>query len=286
MVQICDFGITAHRDIKPANCLLDGKKWLKIADLGLAKSFDTAELPLRRSSDAHFMSDREAEGRDTPQHTATWENLSVIATRNGAVAGTPAYMAPECFYGLEYSDTRSDVYSFGVMLFQMITGRLPFVADSWIDFMHLHEDATPPTIPTAFEGLADLVTRCLAKTPNERFADFRELYDALALSFYDPYETYVDFLVRLPNQGREQSDADLLAQAHSLKELGKYNEALNILGHLVERNTKNGQAFTAMGALLAHKLHRFQEALHMFQKARECGVDVEEQIAMCRRQMN
>ena len=87
--------------------------------------------------------------------------------------GTPAYMAPERLRNLGY-DGRSDVYSLGIMLFQMLTGKLPFEPNKddpmALLLMHVEQDPPKPRdrIPSLSTGLEQLVLRCLAKRPEER----------------------------------------------------------------------------------------------------------------------
>src|SRR3954465_4444144 len=105
-------------------------------------------------------------------------------TQHGMVLGTPAYMAPEQAAGQE-ADVRSDVYSCGIILYQMLTGRRPFEADSNIEviLMHINTQPKPPRevaagawIPDAIERV---VLRALSKRPALRFQSARELREAL-----------------------------------------------------------------------------------------------------------
>ncbi|HTN76757.1 MAG TPA: protein kinase [Pirellulaceae bacterium] len=139
-----------HRDIKPANVLLEaGGEQAYLVDFGLARRMDD----------------------DT------------ALTRTGVVMGTVEYLSPEQARGTRQVDQRSDLYSLGVMLYQMLAGQLPFAADSavgWI-FQHAHEaplplDSLRPELPTE---LVNLVTRLLAKNPEERPLDCREVLQTL-----------------------------------------------------------------------------------------------------------
>jgi serine/threonine protein kinase len=126
-----------HRDIKPQNLLLDQGGVLKVMDFGVAR------LAERKST----------------------------LTEAGLVVGTPAYMAPEQLLA-EAVDARSDLYAAGVVLYECLTGQLPFDAESPISLIAklLHEEADPPTtinrdIP---RPLSDLVLGLLAKKPDDR----------------------------------------------------------------------------------------------------------------------
>ncbi len=137
-----DHGVV-HRDVKPSNILLrlDGHAYL--VDFGLAKAKMEAES----------------------------------LTHAGAMVGTPEYMAPEQSNGLH--DYRSDIYSLGVVLYQMLTGRVPFTAESPVAVSLKHIQAQPPPprelnadIPQSIE---DVILKALEKDPNERYQEARIL---------------------------------------------------------------------------------------------------------------
>ena len=135
-----------HRDIKPGNVMLlpDGR--VKVVDFGIAR----------------------AAGSDT-------------LTNTGVVLGSTAYLSPEQAGG-QPVDERADLYSLGCVLYEMLTGHVPFRADTPIATMyrHVNEDAPPPsTIAPVQPELEDVVLRCLEKDPKRRFASAAELQDAL-----------------------------------------------------------------------------------------------------------
>ncbi len=163
MVALCDAIDYAHRhgmvhrDLKPANFILNKDGQVLVLDFGIAKIVGAT------------------------QYTVT-----------GAVAGTPAYMSPEQGQG-QRGDARSDIYSLGVVLYEMVTGRVPFDADTPFAVIMKHiSDPLPmprsinPDLPEAVETV---ILKALAKNPDDRFQsalDFSNaLRDAVGLSVQD-----------------------------------------------------------------------------------------------------
>jgi len=155
-------GIT-HRDIKPDNILLarapDGRENVKVLDFGIAKvkegAIDTGE--------------------------------GYTPTQTGMVMGTPQYISPEQAMGKrgDEVDGRSDLYSLGVVLYEMVTGRLPFSSDTAMGMIlhHLQTIPTPPQIARADLSipapLSDLLMKALQKERDRRFASAAEMLAAL-----------------------------------------------------------------------------------------------------------
>ncbi len=133
-----------HRDIKPENILFRADNSPVLTDFGIARTIKN----------------------DTKM------------TQVGAVIGTPLYMSPEQAKG-EASDGRADLYSLGVVFYEMLTGARPFQADCSLELgiKHIHEKA--PKLPLQFFFLQPVLDKLLAKKPEHRYHNARELINAL-----------------------------------------------------------------------------------------------------------
>ena len=148
-----DHGVV-HRDVKPSNILLRPDGYAYLADFGLAKAI--------MGGDA--------------------------LTSDGTIVGTPEYMAPEQSNGA--NDYRSDIYSLGVILFQMLTGRVPFSADSPVAIFLRHIQSPPPS-PREFNSditpaIEEVMLKALAKDPNIRYQEAREFASAYWKALQQP----------------------------------------------------------------------------------------------------
>ncbi|WP_175407764.1 protein kinase [Streptomyces sp. TRM64462] len=136
-----------HRDIKPGNVMMTKRGVVKVMDFGIARAMQSGVTSM---------------------------------TQTGMVVGTPQYLSPEQALGRGV-DARSDLYSVGIMLFQLLTGRIPFDADSPLAIAYAHvqeEPVAPSSINRSVTPAMDaLVARALKKNPNERFPSAAAMRD-------------------------------------------------------------------------------------------------------------
>jgi len=133
-----------HRDVKPGNVLITDEGTVKVTDFGIARAVNTEES----------------------------------LTQTGAVMGTATYFSPEQAEGVAV-DARSDIYSLGVVLFEMVTGRPPFVGESPVSVASKHVRENPPAPreinPGVPPDLEAIILKCMAKSPDYRYATGEDL---------------------------------------------------------------------------------------------------------------
>jgi serine/threonine protein kinase len=161
-----------HRDIKPPNVWLDGKKRrVKILDFGLARVADSSDL---EETDDCGPSDASSPSAGTE---------SRFLTVQGSVVGTPGYMSPEQARG-ESIDQRTDLFSLGIVLYQMVTGRLPFNGSNKLEALDavINEAPVPPhhLNPNLHGPVSALILHLLAKPVEDRPASAEEVAEKLA----------------------------------------------------------------------------------------------------------
>ena len=137
-----------HRDLKPQNIMVDNEGNARIMDFGIARSIKTKGI-----------------------------------TETGLIIGTPEYMSPEQVEGQE-ADQRSDIYSFGVILFEMVTGRVPFSGTTPLSVILKHKTEKPPDPRTFVDQipyeLSRLILKCMEKEKGRRYQTAEELLSNLA----------------------------------------------------------------------------------------------------------
>jgi serine/threonine protein kinase len=136
-----------HRDIKPSNIMITENEDAKVMDFGIARVLGSERM-----------------------------------TREGSMIGTPEYMAPEQIRGMEV-DPRTDIYALGILLYEMLTGRLPFMSQNQFELMRAHIDMPPPPprnfAPHLPESMEQIMLQALAKRKEDRFSSVYEFRDAI-----------------------------------------------------------------------------------------------------------
>ncbi|HFC29445.1 MAG TPA: hypothetical protein ENJ44_00200, partial [Oceanospirillales bacterium] len=149
LIPICDGLAFAHnrgvihRDIKPENLLFDKFGNIVIADFGIAISKEGSRM-----------------------------------TKEHQIVGSAQYMSPEQARSLKVG-AHSDIYSLGIVIYERLTGSVPFDSDDSISILVNHVSMEPPKLPAKMRHWQELIDKCLAKSPKDRFADMLELKKAI-----------------------------------------------------------------------------------------------------------
>jgi formylglycine-generating enzyme required for sulfatase activity/Tfp pilus assembly protein PilF len=201
-----------HRDIKPSNVLVDQYGNTFLTDFGIAKLV-----------------------AETAQFTAS-----------GAIIGTPAYMSPEQGMG-QPVDARCDIYSLGVVLYELVTGRVPFQAETPLAVLlkHLNAPLPPPRqikpdLPAAVERV---ILKAMAKSPDDRYQTAQEMVAALQRAVVDATEERA-----MPQPPEDQRDETVLRPVVSPPPPVATAEALAEQRRQAELDDLYGQAVGAMDA--------------------------------------
>lgn len=217
-IQFCDGmayaasqDVTPHRDIKPDNIMITREGTLKVTDFGLAKVWE-----------------------------GTWLSAGSDDGPMRAAVGTSPWMAPEQFEG--YSDLRSDIYSFGIILYQMASGgKLPFTADSVYGYRKAHKSQPVPKLKSR---LFPVIKKCLKKTPEERYEDFRSLRADLARL----YKARTGIIPSAPPEKVEPGLWEYNNMGLALFNMGYVDEAIWIYAKALRSN----QAFAGQYKAIVH----------------------------------
>jgi tetratricopeptide (TPR) repeat protein/predicted Ser/Thr protein kinase len=135
-----------HRDLKPQNIMLGGDDQVFVSDFGLAKSLGAVNS----------------------------------MTQSGEMLGTPRYMAPEQVEAKSV-DARTDIYALGLIFYEMVTGDVPFTAETTLQLMYKRAHETPPApktiVPDLPDWLNNVIMKCLERSPEQRYQSTREILD-------------------------------------------------------------------------------------------------------------
>jgi serine/threonine-protein kinase len=169
---------TVHRDVKPQNVLLNGDGQAKVTDFGIARS----------------------------------QEVHSGLTQTGTVMGTSDYISPEQARGARV-DAQSDVYSLGAVLYELLTGEVPFPGDNFVAVALRHINEPPPSVrarrPDVSPRLDAAVRRAMAKDPRDRFASMDDFCRELAACLDEPESAVsaAETMVVAPQRGRRRTKA-------------------------------------------------------------------------------
>lgn len=233
----------AHLDIKPENCLLTQDNTLKVTDFSLARTL---------LEPGRVFGDRLRTGVGSP-------------LKGVSVAGTLPYMAPEQFVDFGRAGMRSDIYAFGVVLFEMLTGKRPFFAETASEWRDAHRAITPlqpRALDSSISGeLSDLTMECLAKNPAERPKDFAAIMNRLEAMLWEKFHEEIPPSTSVQLERWEYSNMGV-----SLYNLGRIREAISYFDKALFTDSEDAQALLNKGVALG-ALGKAVEEIECYEKA-------------------
>jgi serine/threonine-protein kinase len=216
-----------HRDLKPANLFVvrrpNGLMSIKVQNFGISKIINM-----------------------------TGRGIDTINTRVTSLMGSPAYMAPEQLDSPHDVDARTDIWALGVILFELLTGTLPFYAQRVPDLCRKIIDESPPLLvglrPDAPPALQALITKCLEKDPNERYTNVAAL--AFALAEFAPKRARLS-VVRILRTTRAAGLAPHAPTVPTASERPSFGTAAKSIGPIESRPPEKKRRKAALAALVA-----------------------------------
>lgn len=240
-----------HRDLKPENILFAPDGLAKITDFGFA----------------HVVA--QADGAIVPSPRRLPRSLQYNLMGRHGTAGTPPYMAPEQWQKEAVLDARTDSYTIGILLFEMITGRTPYTVEvhdntNWLEaWQHQHEHGVlPPFPPIVPASVADLITACLSKQPEDRPADAAVLLATLLRL----YEQEIQRPPRAVQENIPFSAGDYTNRGITYAMVGRIEWALSDYAQALQLDAQNPFVYNNRGMLYA-RLGKFHEAVTDFSAA-------------------
>lgn len=235
-----------HRDLKPENILVAQGSVAKITDFGLASIVKDSDLALPE------------------EDAARSERQSMVGA--GGVVGTPAYMAPEQWRA-EDLDVRTDLYAVGCILYEMLTGRLPYIAKNLEGFLMEHLKGSIPRLPVGDQipqELNDVIGRTLAKKRTERYESVEALVEALSTI----YEARFNEPPRLLPSTGGFTAVDYTSRGVTYDKLDRYDEALQDYARAIRLDPSFVLVYNNRGATY-ERLRRYDDAIDDYTSAIE-----------------
>jgi len=212
-----------HRDLKPDNVLVTQDEVAKITDFGLATILQKSELSIGTGN--------ELDGESSHQ-----------SIKQGNIVGTPAYMPPEQWRGDVDIDPRADIYAVGCILYEMLTGRVPYIANTVSQLRLQHLETLIPSVRDIPVELNIIISKCLAKNRDERYPSVEALLDALMVV----YKTHTGETP--PNvQAGEMTASDYNNRGIAYDNLGETDRAIADFNIAIHMKTDYAKAYNNRG---------------------------------------
>ena len=252
----------AHLDLKPANVMIDTSGVARVLDFGLSRTVAALQDGEGGDDLAMALGDEEppaaadagdGEGEADAVVSRTFAALTRMSAGRSLfrMAGTLAYMAPEQFMGLDRCDTRTDIYAMGILMYETVSGQLPFrpdpsARDKVGAYARLHRERAVESVPGCDPRLAEIILRCLRKPMGDRYPSFRELFAVLDNIYFTETARKYPW-----GAGGPENPEDLANRAYILLQCGRDNaEALRLTERAVKLAPEHVRARFVHGVAL------------------------------------